>query len=289
MQSATSMNWLSNWRKFEIKNDTIYHLSFGERADKTKAKVSYRGKNEFELYYPKDSITHTFKKINLIIDDNLTYQEFWDGFYQRKIEFDCFSESETKANFKTSIPESIDSTANDEVSTKKLFTLDFEKTKEKVDATVMIFFKEIALGNISPEWTINSKGYYQVNMSSYFKKLDSLNIFDSSFYEDESIRMKPCIDDLEKMKVKKDDNYDGIWEPASCFADYMYWLNAQEEPESYEITKGKIDNDTIKIEVKYVSIYGAKTTYWDNVLLNIELIEKRNRLLISKASIVNLN
>jgi hypothetical protein len=73
MKSATSMSWISNWRKFEIKKDTLYHLYFGEWADSTKAKVNYIGKDGFELYYPKDSVTHTFKKMNIIIDDNVTY------------------------------------------------------------------------------------------------------------------------------------------------------------------------------------------------------------------------
>ena len=94
MQSATSMNWISNWRKFEIKNDSLYHLYFGEFSDSTKAKINYINKDGFELYYPQDSITHTFKKMSVIIDDNATYAKFWDKFYKRRIEFDCFTESE---------------------------------------------------------------------------------------------------------------------------------------------------------------------------------------------------
>lgn len=90
MQSATSMEWISNWVKFEIKGDTLYHLYFGEFADSVKSKINYINKDGFELYYPKDNITHTFKRINSEIEDN----DFWDHFYKRRIEFDCIPEYE---------------------------------------------------------------------------------------------------------------------------------------------------------------------------------------------------
>ena len=88
------MNWISNWRKFEIKNDTIYHLFFGELADSTKAKIKYLRNDSFELYYPKDDITYTFKKINTKIEENSTVEEFWNGFYKRRLEFKCIPERE---------------------------------------------------------------------------------------------------------------------------------------------------------------------------------------------------
>mgnify|MGYP007011837587 FL=1 len=91
MQSVTSMEWISNRVKFEIKGDTIYHLYFGEWADSAKAKINYINKDGFELYYPKDNITHTFKRINSEIDE---YEVFWNEFYKRRIEFGCIPEYE---------------------------------------------------------------------------------------------------------------------------------------------------------------------------------------------------
>ena len=89
MKSATSMNWISNWRKIKIKKDTLYHLYFGEWADSTKAKINYIRNDGFELYYPKDDITYTFTKINIEIDENSTVEEFWNGFYKRRVDFEC--------------------------------------------------------------------------------------------------------------------------------------------------------------------------------------------------------
>lgn len=83
------MNWISDWRKIEIKNDTLYHLYFGEWTDSTKAKINYLRNDDFELYYPKDDITYTFKKINSEIDENSTVEEFWNGFYKRRVDFKC--------------------------------------------------------------------------------------------------------------------------------------------------------------------------------------------------------
>ena len=96
MKSATSMNWISTWRKFEIKNDTLHHLFFGEWADSTKAKINYLRNDGFELYYPKDDITYTFKKINTEIDENSTVEEFWNGFYKRRVDFKCIPERESE-------------------------------------------------------------------------------------------------------------------------------------------------------------------------------------------------
>ena len=100
MQSATSLDWVSNWVKFELKNDTIYHLYFGEIADSAKAKINYVRKDGFELYYPKDSVTYTFKRMNIQIDGKETYDEFWNGFYKRRIEFDCFTYSDKYSELK---------------------------------------------------------------------------------------------------------------------------------------------------------------------------------------------
>lgn len=94
IQSATSLGWISNWREFEIKNDTIYHLYFGEGSKKAKAKIGFKERGGFELYYPMDGVTHSYNKLNLIIENDITSEQFWNEFNQRKIEFDCFTVSE---------------------------------------------------------------------------------------------------------------------------------------------------------------------------------------------------
>lgn len=88
------MGYISNWRKFEVKNDTLYHIYFGELGGSAKAKISFSGKDGFELYYPKDSVTYTFKKINDKINWNVRYDEFWNTFNNRRINSKCFFESE---------------------------------------------------------------------------------------------------------------------------------------------------------------------------------------------------
>ena len=93
IQSATSMSWISNKRKFEIKNDTLYHLYFGEFSDSTKAKINYIDKDKFELYYPKDSVTHMLTRITDKIDWITDYEKFWNEFYERREILDCYSES----------------------------------------------------------------------------------------------------------------------------------------------------------------------------------------------------
>jgi hypothetical protein len=91
IQSATSMDWISNKRKFEIKNDTLYHLYFGEFSDSTKAKINYIDKDKFELYYTDDSVTHTLIKITDNIDWITDYEKFWNEFYERRKELDCYA------------------------------------------------------------------------------------------------------------------------------------------------------------------------------------------------------
>ncbi|MFD1064121.1 hypothetical protein ACFQ1Q_12760 [Winogradskyella litorisediminis] len=93
MRLATSMEFVSEWRKYEIKNDSFYHFSFGEPVFRV-AKINFIENNAFELIYPKDSVRYIFNKMNIKIDNNITYEQFFDNFYKRKQEIDCFKESE---------------------------------------------------------------------------------------------------------------------------------------------------------------------------------------------------
>ena len=70
MKMATSLNYISDWRKFKFKNDTLYHLTFGEWKDSTKAVYKRLNKYEFSLYYPKENITHIFYELEQEVDLN---------------------------------------------------------------------------------------------------------------------------------------------------------------------------------------------------------------------------
>ncbi len=93
MRLATSMEFVSDFRKYEIKNDSFYHYSFGEPEFRV-AKINFMENNTFELIYPKDSVRHIFTKMNIEIDYDMNYEQFLDEFYKRKEEIDCFKESE---------------------------------------------------------------------------------------------------------------------------------------------------------------------------------------------------
>ena len=94
MRLVTNKTGIYNWIKFDLKSDTIYHYQFGEWADSTKAKINYIHDDGFQLYYPKDSIIHTFEKIDVEINDETTYGEFWEDFNLRVESANCFKNIE---------------------------------------------------------------------------------------------------------------------------------------------------------------------------------------------------
>ena len=53
MRVASENVWveLSEWRKIEIKNDTLYFETFGEWRDKSRAKIKYVEMNNAELSF----------------------------------------------------------------------------------------------------------------------------------------------------------------------------------------------------------------------------------------------
>jgi len=93
IRMATSMEFVSDWRKYEIKNDSFYHYSFGEPEFRV-AKINFLENNRFELIYPKDSVRHIFSKMDIDISYDLTYEQFFNEFYKRKEDLNCFRESE---------------------------------------------------------------------------------------------------------------------------------------------------------------------------------------------------
>ena len=85
---ATSLDYVSASRKYEIKNDSLYHYSFGEPEFRV-AKINFMDNDAFELYYPKDSVRLSFLKTNFKFDINMDFENFFKDLHKRKIEFDC--------------------------------------------------------------------------------------------------------------------------------------------------------------------------------------------------------
>lgn len=84
MRVASENVWveLSEWKKIEIKNDTLYFETFGEWRYKSKAKIKYVEKNNVEL-----SFLETDDKLNLEqMNIQLTFKDslkFWSEFTNR--------------------------------------------------------------------------------------------------------------------------------------------------------------------------------------------------------------
>lgn len=85
---ATSLDFVSASRKYEIKNDTFYHFSFSNPEFKV-AKINFMENNAFELVYPKDNVKHIFYKTNFKFDMNTNFEIFLDNLHKRKREFNC--------------------------------------------------------------------------------------------------------------------------------------------------------------------------------------------------------
>ena len=91
MRVATSMDWISNSRKYIIKKDSIFHLLLGNSRDSIKGKINFIDNDEFEIHYSNDSIIYSFYRIKeRIINWEKDYAEFWNTFIDRKISFGCF-------------------------------------------------------------------------------------------------------------------------------------------------------------------------------------------------------
>lgn len=90
MRVASENVWvkLSQWRKIEIKNDTLYFETFGEWRDKTKAKIKYIGMDNTELsFLETDAILNLeLMNIKLTFKDSL---KFWNGFNKRLNSKNC--------------------------------------------------------------------------------------------------------------------------------------------------------------------------------------------------------
>ena len=90
MSMASDSEWisLSEWRKIEIKNDTLYFDSFGELRESWRAEIKYVGRDRIEM-----RILESNKELNLEpIYENLNFEkpkELWDGFINRLNSNEC--------------------------------------------------------------------------------------------------------------------------------------------------------------------------------------------------------
>ena len=87
---ASENEWikLSEWKKIELKNDTLFFESFGEWRYDYKTEIKYIKKNKAKLH-----ILTTDQIIDLErIDENLDFENrkvFWNGFMKRKNSKNC--------------------------------------------------------------------------------------------------------------------------------------------------------------------------------------------------------
>ena len=79
---------LSQWRKIEIKNDTLYFETFGEWRDKTKAKIKNVGMDNTELSFLETDAILNLERMNIKLNfmDSL---KFWNGFNKRLNSKNC--------------------------------------------------------------------------------------------------------------------------------------------------------------------------------------------------------
>ena len=77
---------LSEWRKINIINDTLYFETFGEMSYTSKAGIKYIGKDKIELHFMK---IENHLDLWLMQDDfnSEDSNEFWDGFHRRKSKY----------------------------------------------------------------------------------------------------------------------------------------------------------------------------------------------------------
>lgn len=90
MRVASENKWvkLSEWRKIEIKNDTLLFETFGEWKKKSKAEINYIGTNKIEMR----NLETNERRSLVTFNENLNFEnqkEFWNGFNCRQNSKNC--------------------------------------------------------------------------------------------------------------------------------------------------------------------------------------------------------
>jgi len=92
---ASDDEWikLSDWRKNEIKKDTLHFETFGEWRDSLKAVIKFVGVNGIKMR----NLTSGENLYLEPIDENINFEnpkEFWEGFYNRQNSGNCTQNNE---------------------------------------------------------------------------------------------------------------------------------------------------------------------------------------------------
>lgn len=90
MRVASESEWvkLSEWKKVEIKNDTLYFESFGEWRDDWKAEIKHIGKNKTEFHNLITDVKFDLERINESLDFE-NPEDFWNEFSKRQNLSNC--------------------------------------------------------------------------------------------------------------------------------------------------------------------------------------------------------
>ncbi|UOY07781.1 hypothetical protein L0P88_04325 [Muricauda sp. SCSIO 64092] len=85
MRIAKDDEWvkLSEWKKIEIKNDTLHFETFGEWKDSSKVLIKYTERNKIRLLNLDNSEGILLEPIEDYIDFE-NPEEFWNGFNNRQ-------------------------------------------------------------------------------------------------------------------------------------------------------------------------------------------------------------
>ena len=90
MRIASDNDWvkLSEWRKFEFKNDTLKFETFGEWREPMMARMEYIDEGKIRMsFIDTDEVLYLES-----IDENLNFEkleEFWAAFHDRQNESQC--------------------------------------------------------------------------------------------------------------------------------------------------------------------------------------------------------
>lgn len=126
-------------------------------------------------------------------------------------------------------------------------------------------------GLASPEAILNKSGYYVLDMESYKSALRKTGIFTDRFIAAQDSTFGECQRTLETEQLTEEEVWEGGIEmnaPLLCgFLDYAYYFNAQDEPDSFQLKKSSVNEDTAFTEMHF---YSGEHDWDDLVFLTIQ-------------------
>ena len=88
VSSNFNTDYLSEWKKIEIKDDTLFFETFGEWKQLEKAKIEYQQKGMIKLTFLNHKFSYDLTPIDKKVNFN-SHEKFWDGFQERQRESNC--------------------------------------------------------------------------------------------------------------------------------------------------------------------------------------------------------